>query len=224
MPAEAPPAGTRRGPLRLAGRMLAALVAVGFVALLAYGVLNKATSTTIDDGLKHSRTVRAPGFELPILQRGALGAALEPRLARTLADGRVALAELRGTPVVLNFWASWCAPCRDEAPALERAWTSARARGVLFMGLNMQDVTGDARDFARELGIDYPNVRDRGNDVARSYGVTGLPETFFISARGRVVGHVIGVVSQDQLRDGITAAAGNRPLGVESGGERRKTR
>jgi cytochrome c biogenesis protein CcmG/thiol:disulfide interchange protein DsbE len=199
-------------------------VAIGFVALLAYGVLNKATTTTIDDGLKRSRTVRAPGFELPVLQRGSLAAPLEPRLARALADGRMALAELRGTPVVLNFWASWCAPCREEAHALERAWLRARPRGILFLGLNMQDVTGDARGFARELGSTYLIVRDRGNDVARSYGVTGLPETFFISPRGRVVGHVIGVVSADQLRDGIAAATTDRPLGVESGGERRKTR
>jgi cytochrome c biogenesis protein CcmG/thiol:disulfide interchange protein DsbE len=136
----------------------------------------------------------------------------------------VSLAELRGTPLVLNFWASWCAPCREEGPLLERAWLRARGRGVLLLGLDMQDVTGDARDFARQLGITYLNVRDRGNDIARSYGVTGLPETFFISAGGRVVGHVVGAASPEQLRDGIEAAVAGRPVGVLSGGERRKTR
>jgi cytochrome c biogenesis protein CcmG/thiol:disulfide interchange protein DsbE len=218
VPAEA------RSPLRLAGRVVAALVAVGFVGLLAYGVLNKAASTTIDDGLKRSRAVRAPGFDLPVLQRGALGSVLTPRLVPAVADGRVSLAELRGTPVVLNFWASWCAPCREEGPLLERAWTNASQRGVLLLGLNMQDVPGDARDFAHQLGITYLNVRDRGNRVAHSYGVTGLPETFFISPAGRVVGHVIGAASAAQLRDGIAAALAGRPLGLRSGGERRKTR
>ena len=224
MPTDVSAAEPPRSPLRLAGRALAALVAVGFVALLAYGVLNKATSTTIDDALKRSRTVRAPAFRLPVLQRGSLGPLLAPRLAPVLADGRVSLSELRGTPLVLNFWASWCAPCREEGPVLERAWLGARGQGVVLLGLNMQDVTVDARDFARQLGITYLNVRDRGNDVARSYGVTGLPETFFISATGRVVGHVIGAVTPAQLRDGIAAATAGRPLGVRSGGERRKTR
>jgi len=215
---------TERRPLRYAGRIVAALLAGGFVALLVYGVLSKAQDTTIDDSLARSRAVPAPAFELPVLQPGAAGSPAAMRAAPALADGRLALRELRGTPVVLNFWASWCVPCREEAPALERGWREQGRRGVLFLGLNMQDITDDARAFIRDFGLTYPNVRDRGNEVARRYGATGLPETFFISATGNVVAHVIGVVSAQQLRDGVAAAQAGRPLGVKEGGERRSTR
>jgi cytochrome c biogenesis protein CcmG, thiol:disulfide interchange protein DsbE len=168
----------------------------------------------------------APGADL-----GASGSlpAAERRPAPEV-DGRwlvpppVRLDDLRGKPVVINFWASWCVPCRQEGPGLQRFWQAERARGAVVLGLNMQDVTDDARDFVRQFGMTYPNVRDGGNEVARRYGTTGLPETFFISARGRIVGHVIGVVSAGQLRDGLAAASTGRPLGVEQGGQRRKTR
>jgi cytochrome c biogenesis protein CcmG, thiol:disulfide interchange protein DsbE len=95
---------------------------------------------------------------------------------------------------------------------------------VLFLGLDMQDLSGDARDFLDEFRTSYPTIRDRGDDVAREWGVTGLPETFFVSARGRVVGHVIGAISSRQLDDGIRAAVKGRPAPAREGGERRSTR
>ncbi len=135
------------------------------------------------------------------------------------------LSDYEGRPVVLNFWASWCGPCRDEAPLLERAWrTQARPTGVLMLGLTMQDVTGDARAFLREFDVTYPNVRDPTNETARRYGVTGLPETFFISAAGQIVGHVVGVISDRQLTQGIAAARRGVVLGARSGGDSRPTR
>jgi cytochrome c biogenesis protein CcmG/thiol:disulfide interchange protein DsbE len=142
-----------------------------------------------------------------------------------LEDGAVASEELRGRPYVLNFWASWCVPCREEAPFLQETWRRARERGdVLLVGLNMQDLTEDARDFLRDFDIDYLNIRDPANEVARRFGVTGVPETFFISAEGDVVGHVIGVVSAEQLRAGMRAALGGRPTPTREGGGRRPTR
>jgi cytochrome c biogenesis protein CcmG/thiol:disulfide interchange protein DsbE len=207
--------------LRLAGRVVAALVAAGFVALLAYGIATKSTDRTIDDSIRSGRTIAAPGFALDVL---VAGRDVDPRVRAAEADGRLRLSELRGAPVVLNFWASWCVPCRQEAPGLQRFWQAERARGAVVLGLNMQDVTDDARAFVGQFGMTYPNVRDGGNGVARRYGTTGLPETFFISPRGRIVGHVIGVVSPGQLSDGLAAARAGRPLGVEQGGERRKTR
>jgi cytochrome c biogenesis protein CcmG, thiol:disulfide interchange protein DsbE len=217
--AEAP----ERSPLRLAGRGLAVLVAAAFVALLAYGLLTKSPDRTVDDGLRASGSVAAPALDQPVLQRGDLGPVLGPRVGRLLAGRSVSLTQLRGTPVVLNFWASWCDPCRAEAPGLQRGWTLARGRGVLFLGLNMQDITDDAHAFVRDAGVTYPSLRDRSNGVAHRWGVTGLPETFFVSAGGRVVGHVIGAVSAGQLADGIAAARSGRGLGVQSGGDRRKT-
>jgi len=211
-------------PLRYAGRALAVILAGAFVGLLAYGLLSQADDTTIDDSLSRAQAVPAPAFELRVLQTGDAASATARALTPALADGRLALRELRGTPVVLNFWASWCLPCREEAPTLQAAWVAQRSRGVALLGLNMQDITDDARAFLREFGATYPNVRDGSNGVARRYGVTGLPETFFISARGDVVGHVIGVVSPVQLRDGIAAAVAGRPAGVAEGGQRRRTR
>jgi len=89
-----------------------------------------------------------------------------------------------------------------DAPLLERVWrTLGRPRRTLFLGLDQQDVTGDALSFLRSYGVDYPSVRDPENDVPRSYGATGVPETFFISASGEVVDHVIGVIGGVRFLD-----------------------
>ena len=195
-----------------------------FLGLLTYGLLTKAPNTRIDDTLASGRAGPAPEFELAVLQRGELGPRLEQALGPALADRRIAMRELRGQQVVLNFWASWCVPCKEEAPLLERSWLKARGRGVVFLGLNMQDVTSDARSFIRRYRNTYLNVRDPSNRVARKWGLTGIPETFFITAHGRVVGHVIGVVSEAQLAAGMAALRSGRPAGSRQGGDRRPTR
>jgi len=122
-----------------------------------------------------------------------LDATLDGRDAPVLDRPEVSLAELRGTPIVLNMWASWCVPCQQEAPTLGRAWrTEARPRGVLFLGLDQQDVISDARNFMRHYHIDYANIRDPENDVPRTYGATGVPEPCYSIAQGRFVGHSPG--------------------------------
>lgn len=107
---------------------------------------------------------------------------------------------------------------------LERGWRQAQRQGVLFLGLDMQDITGDAREFLREFDVSYLNVREGGKDTARRYGATGLPETYFISARGQVVAHVIGALSAGQLRAGVAAARNGRPAAASEGGDRQQTR
>jgi len=206
------------------GRILVVLGLAAFVALLVYGVAAKAPDTSIDEALARGEPTDTPGFDLPVLERGEPGPRLRALVDRASADGKVSLTELRGTPVVLNFWASWCTPCRTEAPVLERAWRRERRAGVLFLGLNMQDLTGDARGFIREFDNTYLNLRDRSDPVARDWGVSGLPETFFIAADGKAVGHVIGAVSAAQLRAGVTAARSGKPLQSREGGDRRSVR
>ncbi len=204
-----------RTALRGAGMALA----VGFVALLVYGLTTSAPDSTIDDALSKGQAVAAPGFALAPL--GPDGPAAWRAAAR---DGSVELRELQGRPVVVNFWASWCDPCRAEAKVLEAGWREARADGVLFVGVDTQDNREDARDFIAEFGLTFPHVRAPGRETDRRWGVTGLPETYFVDARGRVVGHVIGTVDERSLAEGVAAARAGRPRGAARGGEQRPSR
>jgi cytochrome c biogenesis protein CcmG, thiol:disulfide interchange protein DsbE len=218
---EATPSVDARGAAgrrRSWGRWAAAALVAGFVALLAYGLASKGPDDLIDSSLAEGRAPRAPAFTLEVLERGVLPERLRPSVGGALADGRVSLDELRGTPVVLNLWASWCTPCREESPRLRQGWDRWGRAGVAFLGLNIQDLRGDARAFSREFGLTYPSVRDARRDVADRYGATGIPETFFVDRRGRVVGHVIGVVSDRQLEAGTRAARAGRVAGTASGG------
>jgi cytochrome c biogenesis protein CcmG/thiol:disulfide interchange protein DsbE len=209
-----------RSPARRALRIAGVVAAAAFVALLAYGLTSKATNSTIDDALSRGEAVPAPGFTLAALAHVRDAGAARDRAA---ADGDVSLSELRGTPVVLNFWASWCDPCRGEAKVLEQGWKQQEG-DVLFLGLDAQDAREDARDFIAQFGITFPHVRDPGNDTQRAWGVTGLPETYFIAADGKVVGHVIGTVDAAQLSEGVAAARAGRPVGADQGGEQRPVR
>jgi cytochrome c biogenesis protein CcmG/thiol:disulfide interchange protein DsbE len=210
-----------RSPARRALRIAGVLAAVAFVALLAYGLTTKATNSTIDDALSRGESVAAPGFTLSSLVEGRDAG---DAWAKAASDGDVSLSELRGTPLVLNFWASWCDPCRAEAKVLEKAWKQQAGDDVLFLGLDAQDAREDARDFIAQFGITFPHVRDPGNDTQRAWGVTGLPETYFIAADGKVVGHVIGTVDAAQLSEGVAAARAGRPVGADQGGEQRPVR
>jgi cytochrome c biogenesis protein CcmG/thiol:disulfide interchange protein DsbE len=129
-------------------------------------------------------------------------------LRRLDSGGMVDLRSLRGKPVVLNFFASWCEPCKGEAPVLESAWQKYKSQ-VVFLGIDYHDVTSDGRRFLRAHDITYPTVQDGSGDVADKYGVTGVPETYFIDASGRLVGsHIEGTVAHQQSAffEGIKAA------------------
>ena len=214
----------RGSALRRLPRLLVMVAAALFIALLAYGLTTTSSKDSIDQLLREGKTAPAAGFSLAVLEPGQPPPRLLNPLSRSSRDGRLSLDELRGTPVVLNFWASWCSPCRQEATRLEQGWRRWGRRGVLFLGVDMQDLTGDARDFLRRQSVTYPTIRDPGKGVAKSYGATGIPETYFISADGRVVAHVIGVVSDTQVDSASAAALAGRAIGRKRGGALRTPR
>jgi cytochrome c biogenesis protein CcmG/thiol:disulfide interchange protein DsbE len=127
----------------------------------------------------------APQFSAPLLS----------------GEGTFGTANLEGHPFVLNFWASWCAPCKDEAPILKKA-SEEYGKKVRFLGVDIRDARTDALRFVKDEGLTYPDVRDEALDIYQSYGLTGQPETFFVGADGVIVEHVNGPLSKytlDQL-------------------------
>ena len=194
--------------------LVATLAGLALVALLAYGVTARSPDRSIDQRIAAGKPARAPGFALsPLPAPLPLAPSAGVSAFRAAAhDGRVELSELRGTPVVLNIWASWCDPCQKEAPTLRRGWATARGQGVLFLGLDTQDTVSDAQAFTEGFKLTYPSVRDKGRDVLARFGATGIPETYFISRRGLVVAHVPGVISLRQLAAGVLAARRDTPV------------
>jgi cytochrome c biogenesis protein CcmG/thiol:disulfide interchange protein DsbE len=104
----------------------------------------------------------------------------------------------RGRVVVVNFWASWCMPaCYEEAPVLERSWRTYRERGVMVLGVDIQDTPEAARKFIDQFALTFPNALDPAGKVSVDYGVYGVPETFFIDGRGRIRAKHVGAITDD---------------------------
>lgn len=122
-----------------------------------------------------------------------------PDFALTTFDGRpVRLADFRGRPLVLNFWASWCAPCRTEAPVLGRV-AAAKADYVAFLGIDVRDTEDDARRFLAEYDVSYPNARDLDGTVEARYGGIGIPFTVFVAVDGTIERTWLGPIDERRL-------------------------
>ena len=177
-------------PLKLGAQGLALAAVAALLVLLVWKVVQQETGGT-------AVNEPAPAFDLPRLD----------------GDGTVSLASLRGQAVVVNFWASWCNPCRDESPYLEETWRANRGRGLVLVGVNEEDVSKDARRFARRHGLTYPLVRDKSGGLRDDYKLAGYPETFVLDRRGHLVERIAGPVHRGKLRERFERALA-RALGA----------
>lgn len=159
---------------------IAVLAVVAVVGLLAFGLVSKGSS-----GVAVGET--APVSALPRLDGGGAGS----------------LADYRGRWVLVNFWASWCVPCREEAPALERFQRRHGGARFTVLGIDSRDLSGDGRAFVRQYGLSYPQLRDGDGSAAEEFGTTGVPENFLIDPAGRVRLLVRGPVSEEYLREEV---------------------
>lgn len=143
-----------------------------FVALLAVGLFARSDSQQL------------VGRRLPDFQ-----------LKQVVGEEEFSSRDLDGHPAVINFWASWCLPCRDEAPILESQWDKYGSDGLIVLGVNVQDVDEDAEAFVEQYDLSFPNVRDVNLELWRKLGVRGIPETFFLDRQSTFV----AIGSQDQV-------------------------
>jgi cytochrome c biogenesis protein CcmG/thiol:disulfide interchange protein DsbE len=131
---------------------------------------------------------------------------------KTFDGGEVSLEKLRGQVVVVNFWASWCYPaCYEEAPVLERGWRAYRDRGLVLVGVNIQDKEEPARKFLAQFGHTFPNGPDASGRIAVDFGVYGVPETFFIDRTGRIRFKEVGAVTDERFTRHVEALLQERP-------------
>jgi cytochrome c biogenesis protein CcmG/thiol:disulfide interchange protein DsbE len=180
----------------------AAYLAVGLAALALVFFGWRASDGGLGAGSSAASSGEiAPPFELPALGGG----------------GSVALASHSGHPIVLNFWASWCGPCADEARVLEAASKRWSRAGVAFVGIDTRDSADAAEAFVEDYGIRYPIAADASGGTANSYGVTAMPQTFIISASGRVVNRTIGPISQAKLDELLRAATNQASSAANEG-------
>ncbi len=185
------------GVLRRGAQLVAVTAVLALLGLLVWDVVHSTTGKIASE-VDSQQIVAAYPFSRP----------------RVGAPGNVSLAALRGKVVVLNFWQSYCPPCTHEAPVVSRISRQWAGKGVVFVGVDEQDLPGPATAFMRRFKITYPVISDDGPLIGH-YGVTGYPETFFIDRHGRVipmpptagqVGHIIGAATPALLDAGIRSA------------------
>jgi peroxiredoxin len=146
------------------------------------------------------RLVRNEGPQVPAVIHGPIPAP-NFELPQLGEEGKLTLSSLRGKALIVNFWASYCLPCRSESGVLESAWRGNRRKGLVVLGVDVEDFASEARTFARRHGLTYPLLYDRSGKTLGPYGVEGIPTTFFVDRRGRIIGSRIrGGVDLDRNR------------------------
>jgi cytochrome c biogenesis protein CcmG/thiol:disulfide interchange protein DsbE len=173
---------------RLYMPILATLGGAALIALLIFGVLALGSNRTLDEALAAGHPPLAPAADrqLPYLDEAAT----------------TSLARFRGHVVLLNFWASWCVPCQQEAPLLAQAQRELARYGGTVLGVSYKDTRSDATSFMREHHLDFPDLRDRNGSFAEAYGTAALPESFLIDPAGRIV-----AISRGEIESAFVAHA-----------------
>jgi cytochrome c biogenesis protein CcmG, thiol:disulfide interchange protein DsbE len=180
----APPVSTLD---RVSARAFAVFIAaLAIVGLLGFGLIQSSADPAIE-----------------------VGEPLEaPDLPRLDGSGNASVADYRGDWVLVNFWASWCDPCRDEGPALERFWREHRGDGFTILGVDTQDNTEDALAFEREFGLTYPSLHDGSGDYHEDLGMTGVPESVLVDPDGEVALYRPGPFTAEDLRTQVEPLIG----------------
>ncbi len=184
---------------KLFSTVLIVVLVVAFFALMAFGLANRSPATGRSGETRVGKP--APQFSMPLLGGGQFNSE-----------------DHRGSPMIINFWASWCPPCRQESPGFERVWRKYGDQGIILVGVDIQDTEEDALAYVNELGLSFPNGRDLDGKITVEYGVIGLPVTFFIGHDGVVEGRWVGALPEDRL-EGWTQAliSGSTPGGDAEG-------
>jgi cytochrome c biogenesis protein CcmG, thiol:disulfide interchange protein DsbE len=168
-------------------RWVVIAVAAALVGLLSYGVAAQDADTSLDAAVQRGERPPAPEGELPVLGSMRTG---------TVDD-------YRGKVVLVNFWASWCPPCTDELPLLQKTQAALEKHGATVLGINTRDATEDALGFVRRYRLTFPSLRDGSGDFAEQWGLTGYPETFVLDRDGRVAALVRGPLTQDWIDEQV---------------------
>ena len=172
-------------------RWVVIAVAALLVGLLSYGVASQGTDGTIDTALSQGKRVPAPEEALPKLG----------------ASGTGTVEDYRGKVVLVNFWASWCEPCTDELPLLQKTQKTLEANNATVLGINTRDASEDALGFVDKFGLTFPSLRDGSGDFAQLWGLTGYPESFLLDKDGRVAAAIHGPLTQDWIDEHVTPLA-----------------
>lgn len=168
------------------------LAGAALIGLLVYGIATRSPSRTLDDAIASGLHPRAPSSTQTLQLLGA--------------SGKRSLSSYTGHVVVLNFWASWCEPCREEAPRLERLQRELSRHGGTVLGVTYKDAASDSESFVGQYHLTYPSLRDESGEFAHTFGTDALPESFILDRAGRVVAISRGEAEEPFLQRALSLA------------------
>ena len=200
-----PERAKRHSPQRQVLMVLSLALVAALFAVLVIRLVDSNGGAGLVSAIRAGKKPAAPQFNLSVIwpQAETWPARLQPEVSR----GTMSLRELQGFPTVLNFWASWCTACGTEASGLAQAAREDRGK-VVFVGLDVNDFGSDAHRFLERHHVNFVSLRAKGSSVYDAYGLIGLPETYYLDRKGRVVAQTVGQLTPRKLAAGIARAEG----------------